>query len=323
LGILCARGAGYINGYGIYASVDVAANWSYIGNAKSFTVYGTLLSTIAAGTASMIVTGVTLDADIITSASSTQAASDTLLAWIGNEIVSISTVTQGPQQVTVSMLRGRCGTVAATHAAGTPVHIIQRAGLPIVTDPIVEPSPIANTALNPAAGAEYLFRLPQRVALKTQLADDVDDRSVHVNGLYRRPLPVSSVAPSVITEWDGISDISVTVGTRTWRTAGYPSADFYEAHELQIVPVIVDDTGVRYVLAARDSGQTTIIITAAEITTHLGSTDGYFAIELFTFFQGRHSATALSVGVEDALLMHDYDGSVLYDYDGTPLIDLP
>jgi len=323
VGILCARGASHVNGYGIYVSTDAGANFTYAGNAKSFTIYGTIQSALTSGSSSMVVVGITLDADVLTSASSAQAAADTILAWIDDEIVSISTVTQCPYQVTVSMLRGRCGTVAVAHAAGTPVHIIQRAGLPIVTDPIVEPSPIANTALNPAAGAEYLLRLPQRVALKTQLADDVDDSEVHINGLYRRPLPVSSVAPSVITDWDGISDISITVGTRTWRSAGYPGADFYEANELQIVPVLVGYTGVRHVLAARDSGQTTIIITAAEITAHLGGNDGYFAIELFTMFQGRHSATSLSVSVEDSLLLHDYDGSVLYDYDGTPLIDLP
>jgi hypothetical protein len=236
VGVLVARGAGQVNGYGIYLSVDGGANWAYTGNAKSFAVYGSLSASLSASGTGAVVSGITLDADLVSSVSADQAAKDTVLGWIGDEIVSIQTVTQGTGQITVSMLRGRCGTLAAAHAAGTPVWIIQRSGLPIVTDPITEPSPIVDTAQDPSAGQSYRARLPQRVALKTQIMDDCDDHTVSVNGLYRRPLPPAAALTSSAT-FDEAA-ITATAMARTWREAGYPGADFYNWWECAIIPVL-------------------------------------------------------------------------------------
>lgn len=292
VGILCARGSGVVNGYGAVLSIDGGANYNTVDSFTAFAVYGLLNTDLGLSSGSVLLTDVTLDSDLVASASTAQAEADTLLGFIGaapnHEIVSISTITAGQNQLTVSILRGRLGTAPKSHAAGTPVFIIARSALPIVKSPIQEPSSIINTAANPSGGNAYVFHLPQRVALNIQSADDCDDLGVSVIGEYKRPLPPESVAAASGTNFIN-ADMSFQVACPLWRDEGYPGADFYEQSDISIVPVIVLD-GSRHVLSTRSTGFQNVTITAAEISAIIGSSGaGTFELLFYSYVAGRHS----------------------------------
>jgi hypothetical protein len=245
-----------------------------------------------------VISGVTIDADAIDSAASAQAEADTILGFIGtppdHEIVSISTITQGTNQLTVSILRGRLGSAPAAHEAGAPVYLIRKANLPIVTAPITEPSPVVDTATNPTGGTAYLFHLPQRVVLNVQNEDDCDDVSVSVAGDYSRPLPPESVTGA--TTYTG-SDLEFTVTVPLWRDEGYSAADFYESEDLYRVPVLIYNDQ-RTVLSKCSKGSDTVTVTASEINNAIGTdTTGTLTIQFYSYVSGRHSRTGTEIMV--------------------------
>jgi len=300
VGILCARGSIVVNGFGGYLSLDAGANWTYIGNWGAFAVYGVLQSALTISDGSVVAESVTVDADLLASVSTAQAEADTILGFIGtppnHEIVSISTITQGSGQLTLSILRGRLGTAPRVHAAGATIYLIAKSALPIVTSPITEPSPIVNAATEPTGGTSYLFRLPQRVALKAQLQDDCDDVPVTVSGEYSRPLPPESVAATSGTTYTG-ADMGFIVTPTTWADEGYPGADFYGVDDVYVVPVLVVET-TRTVLPARAKGSTSVTVTASEIGAAIGAlTTGTFDIQFYSFVSGRHSRTGTSTTI--------------------------
>jgi hypothetical protein len=298
--ICCARGSDVISAFGIFVGWGGA---DYVGSDVSihFSVYGTLQAAIAASGTSMILENVPRDADTLDSVSSAQAASDVLLAILGTsdsyEIVSVQTATiNSSSQVTLSScLRNRMGTTSQTWPVGTPVHVIGRSAIPVVTTNVYEPSTIINTAGNPTGGTEYSVKLPQVVGTRTQEVDDIDDTTCIVNGVYRRPLPPSNVTGG--GTFTGSNDLTYTVTPQLWREEGYPDADFYET--VTVVPVLVIDS-VRHVLSARASG--TVTLTATEMTSALGSSSTQsFVVEFFTYFEGRHSATSVSKTIQRVL----------------------
>jgi len=300
VGFLCARGSDTVNGYGATISVDAGANYTYVGAYSAFATYGTLSSAITLSTGSMTIANVTIDADLNESASSAEQAADTILAFIGtsanHEIVSLSTITQGTEALTVSMLRGRMGTPPAAWPSGTPVFIIRRSAIPIITTGIAEPNPVIDTTTNPTGGNTYLFKLPQRVALKIQDADDLDPVSVTVAGEYSRPLPPESVAATGGTTYTG-SDMGFTVNPTLWQDEGYSGADFYSEDDLYVVPVLVYDS-TRTVLAKRSKGSTAATITSSEINGAIGSaTSGTFDIQFYSYVNGRHSKTGTTITI--------------------------
>jgi hypothetical protein len=298
--VCCARGNDVTNAFGISTAWG-GADYVYAQAETSFSVYGTLQSAVAATGASLILENVPRDTDSLDSVSAAQAAADSLLAVIGTassfELVSVQTVTvNSTSQVTLtSCLRNRMGTTAQTWPAGTPVHLIGRAQLPVVTTNVYEPTTIVNTALNPSGGTAYTVKVPQAAGSRVQDIGDCDEYSCTVDGAYRRPLPPSAVTGG--GTFTGSNDLSYTVTPQLWREEGYPEADFYET--VTIVPVLVIDS-VRHVLAARASGAVTL--TAAEMTSALGSsTTQAFTVEFFTYYEGRHSATSVSRTIQRVL----------------------
>ena len=295
VGILCARGNSTVNGFGAYISVDAGANYSYVSNYKGFAVYGTLSAALTTSSASAVMTGVTVDADKLDSASTAQAAADTILGFIDDEIISVSTITEGTEQLTISILRGRLGTAIAAHDAGAAVYLIKKSDLPIVTDPITEPYPLVDTTSSSSSGTSYLFHLPQRIALNAQVADDCDDVSVTVAGEYSRPLPPESVTISSTT-YSGDA-MTFTVSPTTWTDEGYPSADFYDEDDVYVVPVIVYDS-VRTVLSKRSKGSSSVTVTSTEIDSAIGSdTSWTFSILFFSYVSGRASKNGTSITI--------------------------
>jgi hypothetical protein len=295
VGILCARGNETVNGFGAYCSIDAGANYAYVDNYKGFAVYGTLSAALTTASASAVMTGVTVDADKLDSSSSAQAAADTILGFIDDEIVSISTITEGTEQLTISILRGRLGTAIAAHDAGAAVYLIKKSELPIVTSPITEPYPLVDTTASSSSGTTYLFHLPQRIALNTQVADDCDDVSVTVAGEYSRPLPPESVTASS-TIYSGAA-MAFTVSPTTWTDEGYPAADFYDEDDLYVVPVIVYGS-TRTGLSKRSKGSSSVTVTAAEIASATGSaTTGTFDIQFYSYVSGRHSKTGTAITI--------------------------
>lgn len=319
IGILCARGSYVVNGFVTYLSLDDGANWRYVGNYGAFTTYGTLDSNISVSSGSVTVGDVTIDDDAIDSASSAEAAADTILGFIGtstdHEIVSISTITAGEDQLTISMLRGRLGTTPQAWPADTPIHIIKRSDLPIVTSSVDEPSTIVDTSLNPDDGNEYLLHLPQRVGLNAQTADDCDDIAITVAGAYSRPIPPQNL--QMTQEWTTSQPMILTWETIAWRDEGYPSADFYEVDELQIVPVAII-SGERYALPTLAAGTLTTSIDWSTVSA-LATDPGEVTIELFTLVSDRHSMTGASVDAITPDTIYAFDGDPLHAFDGSTL----
>lgn len=305
IGVLAARAHAMIGGFGIYISQDAGANYELATMASTFAVFGHLGSAISTSTTSLSVAGVTLDADHPQSVSSAQASGDTLLCVLGqapnHEIVSVRTVALGSNG-TLNLsgcLRGRFGTAPRPHNASTQAFIIYRADLPTAVGPIVEPSPLVNTALDPIGGRSYLVKLPQRVLASHQDLDDIDPIEVRIVGDYRRPLPPQSVSPANV-KWTPGTDLTFTVSVSLWRDEGYAASDFYELSGVRIVPVVVSSSGARHVLSARSQGESSVAIKGSEITSALGSSPGTFSIEFFCYFEGRHSRVGTSVSVEQA-----------------------
>jgi|GEM_PF-2939237 len=302
VGILCARGSEVVNGFGIMASVDAGANFDYVDNSTTFAVYGTIKTAIGTSTGTLVIEGVSIDADALESVSSAQAEADTILAFVGtppkHEILSIQTITQdGNGQLTLAILRGRLGTLQASHAVGEPVYMVQKSSLPIVEEPVAEPSPIVDTAANPSAGHAYLFRLPQRIIANVQASDDCADLTVNVAGEYNRPLPPVSVVSSSGVLFMG-TDMPFTVTHNFWLSEGYPDVDFYEASALTVVPVVVSSLG-RHVLSARSTGSSLVTITGAEMIAALSGHIGTdFSIEFFSKVSSRCSRTGTSVALK-------------------------
>jgi len=178
-----------------------------------------------------------------------------------------------------------------------------------------------STAADPNGGRSYLVKLPQRVLASHQDLDDIDPIEVKIVGDYRRPLPPQSVSPANLT-WTPGTDLTFTISIPLWRDEGYPSADFYEAADIQIVPVLVAWNGPRHELAARSLGSSSVTVTSAEIAAALGAEDGTFSIEFFSYFEGRHSRIGTAASVQHTLLLHDVDGTPINDIDGTPIKDI-
>lgn len=325
--ILCARGSDIVGGYAVYMSRDNGANFEFCGLSEAFTTVGYLGSDISASAVTLSVVDIPRDADGIETVSSEQADADTNFAIVtdgtAHEIISVQDVEQlGGGAVTLGYCRrGRVGTAPRAWSAGATVHMIPRLLIPIVQGIILAPSPVIDTAEHPSDAAEYLIRLPQRVLGKIQAVDDCDDYSIDIVETSRRPIAPDGIEPESLTDWDESSDIEVSLTTTIWRDEGYPSADFFERSELQIVPVIVGWDG-RHVLDARAAVETEITITAAEVADALGDEDGYFTIEYFTFYEGRHSATGISMLVASENMVYDTDGTPVYDIDGTPVKDI-
>lgn len=306
IGVLAARAHVMMSGFGIYISQDNGANYELATMASTYAVHGQLAADLSLSSTSFTINGLLLDADYPQSVSSAQASGDTLLCVLGmppnHEIISIRTVSQGGSGVLnlSGCLRGRFGTAPRLHAASTPAFVIYRADLPSAVGPIVEPSPIVNTAFDPAGGRSYLVKLPQRVLASHQDLDDIEPIEVKIVGDYRRPLPPQSVSPANVS-WTPGTDLTFTVSVPLWRDEGYSASDFYELSNLQIVPVIVHADSTRYPLSARSLGSANVTITGFEITTAIGSSPSNLSIEFFSFFEGRHSRVGTSASVQQTV----------------------
>jgi hypothetical protein len=85
--------------------------------------------------------------DLIQDQSTEAQTDDTLIAFIGTEVVSLGSFTPTGEGFTVGILRGRQGTIADVHGTGTEIWIIRRADI----------TPIANTGF--VGGSTGHFKL--------------------------------------------------------------------------------------------------------------------------------------------------------------------
>lgn len=131
---LAERPSGPSAGFRINFSV-ADATYDYIAGAVDWALRGVqVTSTLSTGATALRISASGYDLNLLEDQTAAAQSDDTLLLVVDNEVMSIGGVTAvGGGLYDLTVLRGRCGSGAATHAAGDVCYIIPRAELTIVT----------------------------------------------------------------------------------------------------------------------------------------------------------------------------------------------
>lgn len=130
LAVLIARPSYEYAGAYIHLSPSGSAPWAVVQQQQFWAVKGSLTSALDAGETSVSVSLSGPDLPRIQSQNAVRQVDDTLCALIGNEIVSVGTVTAlGGGLFELALLRGRRGTAAASAGFGASIWLFYRAEL--------------------------------------------------------------------------------------------------------------------------------------------------------------------------------------------------
>ncbi|MBS0631515.1 MAG: hypothetical protein JSS11_06350 [Verrucomicrobia bacterium] len=130
---LAERPSGPSKGFRVNFSVaDVT--YDALAETNYWALRGTLAATLTGSTLTFRINASGYEINLLEDQSGAAQNDDTLLLIVGNEVMSIGDVTAvGGNQYDVTVLRGRRGSSAATHASGDVLYVIPRAELEIVT----------------------------------------------------------------------------------------------------------------------------------------------------------------------------------------------
>lgn len=104
----------------LHLSVDGSAPWSPILDARFFAAKCAVVSGISSGATTLQVTSTSVDIGRMAAQDANAQTDDTLLLLVGNELLSVGTITVvSPGTYELGILRGRRGTAAAAHAGAT------------------------------------------------------------------------------------------------------------------------------------------------------------------------------------------------------------
>ncbi|EIP99439.1 hypothetical protein OpiT1DRAFT_03956 [Opitutaceae bacterium TAV1] len=192
-------------GYYVWHS-DTGASYSSLVQSLSWSARGTLSAAITAGAASVQVTfpADNLDLDRVQSVSADDRLDNQLLAIVGNEVMSVGTVTlQAGGLRTLAVLRGRLGTAAAAAAAGEVVWVVWRDELAALTHAAFTAGATRRFKLQPFGGGQML---------------ELEDAPVLTHTF---PVPPAEVLPVIAL---GAVSAEATVGTPFDVTASVTAA---------------------------------------------------------------------------------------------------
>lgn len=124
---LGVRAHGLISGYNVFKSTD-DLSYSFFAQARFFAVSGTLIAELSDTAVDVDIDAHAVDKMTLSTQSSAQADADTVLMFLGDEIISVQGyVTNEDGTVSLTNLRrGRFGTTAAIHAMGERAFLIRR-----------------------------------------------------------------------------------------------------------------------------------------------------------------------------------------------------
>lgn len=134
------RDHGLISGYNVFHSTD-DLNYSFLAQARFFATSGTLLAELLDTAVDVDLDAHPVDKLTLSTQTPAQADADTILMFLGDEILSVEGyVTNEDGTVSLTNLRrGRYGTAAVTHALGERAFLIRRTQLSILNDAAFQP----------------------------------------------------------------------------------------------------------------------------------------------------------------------------------------
>lgn len=131
---LCERPAAAVVGFNTFFSAS-DSSYDLAGNSQNWAVRGTLGAGIAGGSLDLTLAAGGLDIAKLQPQSTEAQKDNTLLLFVGSEVMSVGAVTAlGGGQYSVNVLRGRFGSAASSHSSGAVVYVIPRADMAVFTN---------------------------------------------------------------------------------------------------------------------------------------------------------------------------------------------
>jgi hypothetical protein len=154
------RGNVEVQGFRIWLSFDGGATYQLMPNEQStsqFASYGRVQTAITAGNTGVMCNLYGIDLDDVVSQTAAQQADDNLLVFIGSELMSVGQVNPfGAGLYQVFFLRGRYGTVAASHAIGDQMFFLFRDRLRLLNNAQFTPGTVVTYKYQPfTADTDY------------------------------------------------------------------------------------------------------------------------------------------------------------------------
>lgn len=278
---LAARPHALIIGMEAFRSAD-DTEYSSLDAVAAFAGSGTTTASITPSDTSLVLD--MLPADLLTfSGQSTAAAdADTLLLFLGDEIMSIEgyTVLTANQLQLTNLRRGRYDTVPRAHPSDAPAFII-------LSDRITA---LAHESFLPSTS--IYFKAITNTALATQDLSTADAGLLEFRDRWRRPLlhsPVTINGDTTDPVFDDGEPVEFAWTIRTWSDAHHPAFDFYDAAELITEIDILDDSETVLRTITTSAGATNATYTASQRLTDFGSEPAQFHIRLRSRLDTLHS----------------------------------
>ena len=251
---LAERPAAAVVGFNAFFSTS-GSSYDLLGTSQNWALRGTLVSGIAAGDTTLTLSASGLDIGKLQPQSTAAQADDTLLLFLGNEVLSIGTVTAiGGGQYTVGVLRGRFGSVAATHSTSAVAYVQMRAELAVYQN-----ANFPRTALlRYFKFQSFTFNDQEDLSASLSLNYTFLDRAVGAP----TGLTATSVAAGVLFEWTNPSEpdfdftelyVSTTTtkpSTPTFLVPGVPGSK----SRFRVEPVTAGETRYGWVNSVDSSG---------------------------------------------------------------------